>query len=214
MFLILRAHNYINVHFLWSVLVEWPFNAKSSAVFPTAYLPDTPNPTHAHTHTHTHPSIVSPYIYLTALRAPSKTFMTIWLNQQRQIISFPFFFSFNVSKGIWVHGFNRCSAQSFWVSCLLTGWADADMTTSMWVFIANHSDQDPVGGVSTCVHNKAARWQQELGFGPAIQRQLVLLSILLLFYFGYICLLLSIIWQMKKRKKIHRFVCLVVKWKT
>lgn len=57
---------------------------------------------------------------------------------------------------------------------------------------------------------KVACWQQELGFGPAIQQQFVLLDIFLLFYFGYMPFL-SIIWQKKKReKKIHSFVCLVV----
>lgn len=126
MFLILRAHNYINVHFLWSVLVEWPFNAKSSAVFPTAYLPDTPNPTHARTHTHTHPSIVSPYIYLTALRAPSKTFMTIWLNQQRQIISFPFFFLLMSAKG---SGYTDLTDVQRKVSGSVVSWLDEQMQT-------------------------------------------------------------------------------------
>lgn len=88
-------------------------------------------------HTHkelplSHPSIVFPYIYLTALRAPSKTFMTIWLNQHRQIISFLsflfsfFFFSFNVNKGIWVHGFNRCWEQSFGS---VVSWLDEQMQT-------------------------------------------------------------------------------------
>lgn len=32
--------------------------------------------------------------------------------------------------------------------------------------------------------HKAAGWQQDLGFGPAIQQELVVLSIFLLFLFG------------------------------
>lgn len=132
-----------------SILVEWPFNVKPSALSLT-WNPESHPPTHAHPPTSTHPALVSPYVYLTALCAPSRSFMTVWVHQQRQIIT-----SFFLSMAVKGSGSTDwADVESFWVSCLSTGWADADMTTSMWVFIANHSDQDPVWGVSTCVHTK------------------------------------------------------------
>lgn len=55
-------------------------------------LPESHPHTPAETPTRTHPpALVSPYIYLTALCAPSRTFMTVWFNQQRQIITFLLF---------------------------------------------------------------------------------------------------------------------------
>lgn len=134
----------------------------SSQLFPTGHLPETLTAPPTDTHTDAHPpSTVSPYIYLTALCAPSKTFTTVWFNQQRQIISFSFFllfflfiFVFYDGERIWVHGFNMFREQSFSVTSFSTGRADADMTTSMRVFIANYSDQDPVWGVYTCVHTR------------------------------------------------------------
>lgn len=147
-----------------SILVEWPFNVKPPARSLTWH-----SETHSHTHT------LSPRIYLTALCAPSRTFMTVWFAQThtlRSVMSVK-----GSGSTAWA------DVDSFWVSCLLTGRADADMTTSMWVFIVDHSDQDPVWGVSPVyLYSKEACWQQELGFGPAVQR-FVFLSIFMLFHF-------------------------------
>lgn len=93
----------------------------SRALFllPESHPPPQKPPTHT-------PAIVSPYIYLTALCAPSKTFMTVWFNQQRQIITFYSFISL-----MWVKG----SGSTDWTDVeskvfgSVVSWLDEQMQT-------------------------------------------------------------------------------------
>lgn len=186
-------------HFWWNSPLMW-----SSLLFPTANLHKNLNPIHT-------PPILSPYIYLTALCAPSRTFLTVWFNQQRQIITFLFVSLMSV-KG---------SGATDWTDVGVFGsvvsWLDEQMQT--WLPLCESSLLTTVtknqseAFLPVYILYKAACWQQELGIGPANQ-QFVLLNILPLRYFGYLpFLFLSIVWQIKKRK--NTLVCVLgCKWQT
>lgn len=75
----------------------------------------------------THPPVVSPYIYLTALRAPSKTFMTAWFNPQRQ--SFFFYFLFTPVK--------RCGSLDITDFGWVVSWLDEQ--TQTWLPLCESS---------------------------------------------------------------------------
>lgn len=154
----------------------------------------------------THPSMLSPYIYLTALCAPSRTFMAVWFHQQRQIITFLLVSLMSV-KG---------SGATDWTDVEVFGsvvsWLDKQMQT--WLPLCESSLLTTVtknqseAFLPVYILYKAACWQQELGIGPAF----VLLNIPVLFYLGSMPFL-SIVWQMKNRKST--LVCVLGwKWQT
>lgn len=113
----------------------------------------------------THPPVVSPYIYLTALCAPSKTFMTAWFNPQRQSFFFVYFLFTPVK---------RCGSLDITDFGWVVSWLDEQ--TQTWLPLCESSlltsDKDPVWGVSTCV--QLCVWNRKSG--PAIKQQSVLLS--------------------------------------